>query len=119
MSTKNGNNRRPQKDIDLDLLIFIERYATNLLKWDILTFFGRHPNNRQTAQDIALEIGRSYRAIRPELGDLAMLGILNKFDNHNQPKYQLTGNPALRSLTLKFSQGKPPVSSLQDRAPIS
>ena len=119
MSTNNSNNRHPQKDIDLDLLIFIERYATNLLKWDILTFFGRHPDNRQTAQDIALQIGRSYRAIRPELGDLAMLGILTKFDNHNQPKYQLTDNPVLRSLTLKFSQKKPPVSSSQGRVFIS
>jgi len=110
MSLKSAKKQHPRKDIDLDLLIFIERYATNLLKWDILTFFGRHPESQQTAQDIALEIGRSYRVIRPELGDLAMLGILNKFDNHSHPKYRLTSNPSLRSLTLKLSRKKPSVA---------
>ena len=39
----------PAKEIDLDLLVFVERYVTNLLKWDLLTFFGNHPHEKKSA----------------------------------------------------------------------
>jgi putative ABC transport system permease protein len=34
----------PTKEVDVDFLVFVERYATDLLKWDILTFFAHNPN---------------------------------------------------------------------------
>jgi hypothetical protein len=97
----------PTKDIDLDLLVFIERYATNFLRWDLLTYFGQHPDNKRTAQDIATYIGRSCQVIRPEIGELTVLGVLDQLSDHSQPLYQLTTNPSLRSQVLKFAQKLP------------
>ena len=103
MSTQIAKIKAPEKDVDLELLVFVERYATNYLKWDILTYFGQYPDDRQTAEDIAGKIGRNYKALRPEIGDLAMLGVLKKSNNSSRPKYQLTSNPLLRTQALKFA----------------
>lgn len=94
----------PAKEVDVDFLVFVERYATDLLKWDILTFFGHNPNFYGTTEEIAQNLGRSSQSLRPELGDLALLGILRQTaqDDH-QTYYQLTTEPTLRRLTLKFA----------------
>jgi hypothetical protein len=56
---------------------------------------------------IAEQLGRSSRSIRPELGDLALLGVLEKIpDPNGRILYQLTKDPQLRSLTLKFANSQ-------------
>jgi len=94
----------PTKELDLDLLVFVERYATNLLKWDLLTYFGRHPDETRTAPEIASLLGRSERVLRPELGDLVMLGLLEQTNGAASPRYRLTHNHPLRSLIQKFAR---------------
>ena len=94
----------PTKELDLDLLVFVERYATNLLKWDLLTYFGRHPDEVRTVTEIASLLGRSERALRPELGDLVMLGLLEQTNGAGAPRYRLTPSPPLRSLVQKFAR---------------
>lgn len=93
------------KEVDVDFMVFVERYATDLLKWDILTFFSRNPEFFGTTEQIAQRIGRSSHSIRPELGDLALLGILDQKQRSEDRKtlYKLTQEPNLRRLTLKFS----------------
>lgn len=93
----------PQKEIDLALLIFIERYATSLPKWDILAFFGQHPDKSYSAEEIAVQLGRSIRSVRPELGELALLNVLEKDARHAQPTYCLTRHLPLRALVIKFA----------------
>jgi hypothetical protein len=94
----------PTKEVDVDFLVFVERYATDLLKWDILTFFAHNPNFCAPASHIAQEIGRTSHSIQPELGDLALLGILESTQrNGDQTLYQLTQEPHLRRVTLKFA----------------
>jgi hypothetical protein len=96
--------RPPTKEVDVDFLVFVERYATDLLKWDILTFFAHHPNFCAPASQIARHIGRSTHAIQPELGDLALLGILELGQSRgDQTAYQLTQTPHLRRVILKFA----------------
>ena len=97
----------PTKEVDIDFLVFVERYATDLLKWDILTFFGRNPDfYGQTAQ-IAERIGRSGLSIRPELGSLALLGILERTETeNNQTSYRLTTQDHLRQMTVKLATGQ-------------
>ena len=97
----------PTKEVDIDFLVFVERYATDLLKWDILTFFGRNPYfYGQTAQ-IAKRIGRSSLSIRPELGNLALLGILERTEtDNNQTAYQLTTQNHLRQMAIKLATGQ-------------
>ena len=93
----------PTKEIDVALLVFIERYATDLLKLDILTFFARNPDFCVSASAVAEHIGRSIQSVRPELGELVMLSILNQVSKNGQTLYQLTKAPHLREMTLKLS----------------
>jgi hypothetical protein len=32
----------PGKEVDIALLVFIERYANDLLKWDLISFFAHN-----------------------------------------------------------------------------
>jgi hypothetical protein len=97
----------PTKEVDIDFLVFVERYATDLLKWDILTFFGHRPDFCGSTSQIAGQIGRSSLSIRPELGDLVLLGILEQIQAEDgQPRYRLTAQPHLRRITLKFAQNQ-------------
>jgi hypothetical protein len=94
----------PGKEVDVEFLVFVERYATDLLKWDILSFFGSQPDFCGQSTEIAAQIGRSSQIIRPELANLALLGILKQ-----QPsaagafQYQLTSEPKLRGCTVKLA----------------
>jgi len=94
----------PTKEIDLDLLVFVERYVTNLLKWDLLAFFGTHPHTQKSAEEMVRHVGRNYKAVRSELGDLTMLELLQKSNGDGQPVYQLTANLVLRPQVIRFAQ---------------
>ena len=97
----------PKKEVDVDFLVFVERYATDLLKWDILTFFGHSPDFQGTVSQIAQQIGRSSQTIRPELGDLALVGVLAYTQSDDEEVlYQLTQNPQLRRMTLKLANSQ-------------
>ena len=97
----------PNKEVDVDFMVFVERYATDLLKWDILTFFGHNPDYCGSTSQIARRIGRGSHSIRPELGDLALLGILEQTQQEErQTLYQLTKEPSLRRLILKFANNQ-------------
>ena len=94
----------PTKEVDVEFLVFVERYATDLLKWDILTFFADNPNIQVTASDIAQRIGRTTDSVRLELGDLVLLDILNPIRvSDDLVIYQLTKDTYLRTMILKFS----------------
>ena len=92
------------QEVDLDVLVFVERYVTNLLKWDLLSFFGNNPHVSKTAQELANYIGRNDRAIRSELGDLTFLGLLQKSQGTETPRYTLTNNLVLRTQIIQFAQ---------------
>jgi hypothetical protein len=100
--------KSPVKEVDVDFMVFVERYATDLLKWDILTFFSHNPEFFGTTEQIAQRIGRSSHSIRPELGDLALLGILDQKQRAEDRKalYKLSQEPSLRQLTLKFASNQ-------------
>ncbi len=102
-----SGNPLPNKEIDLDLLVFIERYATSLIKWDLLTHFGRHPDEQFSLPELARQLGRNYKSVRVEVGDLAILGVFHYFTENNEPYYQLTTNPHVRLQIFKFTQTQP------------
>jgi hypothetical protein len=94
----------PTKEVDVDFLVFVERYATDLLKWDILAFFAHNPNFCASASKIAQHIGRSSHSVRPEVGDLMLLGVLEQVPSSNgQVLYQLAKEPGLRRVISKFA----------------
>ncbi len=90
---------RPRKTVNLDQFIFIERYAPTLIKWDILAFFGTHPDAQLSALDLSQQLNRNYQVVRRNVGDLALLGVLDVTDATPHPVYRLTQqNPRLREL---------------------
>jgi hypothetical protein len=93
----------PTKEIDVEFMVFIERYATDLLKWDILTFFANKPDYCASVSTVAEKIGRGAHTVRPELGDLVLLGVLDRCNlEDGQTLYQLTETSDLRRMTLKL-----------------
>jgi hypothetical protein len=94
----------PGREIDVALLVFIERYANDLLKWDLISLFARNPDLYDTPERVASRVGRNPRVVRPELGDLAMLGVLEWDSLNGDQFYYLTRQPEIRKLALKFAQ---------------
>ena len=94
----------PTKEVDVDLLVFIERYASDLLKWDLISFFAQNPDLYDTADNVARHIGRNPRVVRPELGDLVMSGVLDRHRLNGDQIYQLTRRSDLRKLALRFAK---------------
>ncbi|MCD6553401.1 MAG: hypothetical protein DRI52_06485 [Chloroflexi bacterium] len=90
------------REVDVELLAFVERYATGLLKWDIITFFGQNPHTHDTALNIAHFIGRNPRAVMLDLGDLAILGLLRQTRANGEIVYHLTSDRVLRGAILRF-----------------
>ncbi len=92
------------KEVDVDFLVFVERYATDLLRWDIITFFGKNPDYCGTTPQITRRLGLSLQVIRPELGDLALQGILEKTQMQDgSALYRLTKTAQLRRMALKLA----------------
>ncbi len=102
--SRRQNRRGPTGEIDVDLLVFIERYASDLLKWDLISFFAQNPDLYDTADNVARRVGRNPRVVRSELGDLVILGILERDELNGDHIYHLTHRADLRRLALKFAQ---------------
>jgi hypothetical protein len=102
VSRKPMSAQVPLEEVDVDLLAFVERYATGAVKWDIIVFFGENPYTGDTARSIAQRIGRSLDTVLPELVDLAMVGLLERIEIGGSVIFQLTQEQALRQTTLNF-----------------
>jgi hypothetical protein len=98
------NREGPRKEIDVDLLVFVERYANDLLKWDLISLFAQNPGLYDTAENVARRIGRNLRVVRSELSDLVVLGVLDWGKLNGDHLYHLTKHPDLRTQALKFAQ---------------
>lgn len=92
------------QEIDLELFTFIERYVTNLVRWDVLIFFGRHPAMHLEAHRVAQRIGRSPRLVQKELDDLVYLGIVRTYRNEDQVQYGLTRSTATRRAVIRMAR---------------
>lgn len=102
VSTEPASARILLEEVDVDLLAFVERYATGAVKWDIIALFGENPYTGDTARSIAQRIGRSLNIVLPELIDLAMVGLLERIKIDGAVVFQLTQEQALRQTTLNF-----------------
>jgi hypothetical protein len=92
---------KPTQEIDLELFAFIERYATNLARWDLLVYFGQHPTMRDNVLTIPNQVGRNARMVQEELDDLVYLGILSAQRNRNGIRYGLVSSPATRRAVVR------------------
>ena len=105
--TYNPEPAEPTQEIDLELLTFIERYATNLARWDLLVYFGKRPSARDNALKISEHVGRSARMVQKELDDLVYLGILSARRNGNGIHYGLVRSAATRRAVVRLAHDFP------------
>jgi DNA-binding MarR family transcriptional regulator len=96
--------RKPSHEVDVEMFTFIERYATNLARWDLLIFFGRNPSARDDASKIAEHVGRAERTVEKELDDLVYLGILHTHRNSDGVLYGLTHASATRRSVMRLAR---------------
>ena len=94
----------PSHEIDVELFTFIERYATNLTRLDLLIYFGQHPSLQLNTLEIAKRIGRATRSVQKELDDLVYLGILRVNRNAGNAHYGLTRTPATRRAVVRLAR---------------
>ncbi len=98
-STTPSSTLKPT-EVDVELFTFVERYATSLIRWDLLLFFGTHPRRSITAAELAQEMHRSVKATTKELDDLTYLRVLTRRYTPEKVTYQLARNgPARRAIT--------------------
>ncbi len=102
--TANSSFPLSTQEIDVELFTFIERYATNLVRWDLLLFFGRHPAMHLEAHQVAQRIGRSPRLVQKELDDLVYLGIVRLYRTESQVRYGLTRATATRRAVIRMAR---------------
>ena len=104
LTTQRGHPLTDSNEIDVELLAFMERYATNLARWDLLVYFGRNPATRDSARGIAKQVGRRTPTVQKELDDLAYLGILRAHANGHGMQYELARAPKTRRTIVRFAQ---------------
>ncbi|RLC80265.1 MAG: hypothetical protein DRI61_06140 [Chloroflexi bacterium] len=94
-------SQREWKEVDIELLAFIERVGSSLVKLDLLDFFARNPYTRDTSANIALRIGRDKEAVALELYDLYLMGFLERERLNNTFVYRLSPDKKTREMATK------------------
>jgi hypothetical protein len=90
-------------EVDIELFTFVERYATNLVRMDLLLFFGGNPEERFTAADLARSVRRSLRATKKELDDLTYLRVLTRRYTPKKTTYQLARKGGVRRPVMRLA----------------
>lgn len=91
-------------EIDVELFTFVERYATNLTRLDLLIYFGQHPSLHLNALEIAKRIGRATCSVQKELDDFCYLGILRANRNNGNSHYGLSRTSATRRAVTRLAR---------------
>jgi hypothetical protein len=91
------------QEVDIELFTFVERYATNLVRMELLLFFGYNPGERITAVDLARAVRRSLRATKKELDDLTYLRVLTRRYTPEKTTYQLARSAGVRRAVMRLA----------------
>ena len=93
---------RLMDDMDPTLLDFVKTKVNSFIKWDLVRFFYENPHTADTVENIAKYAGRNADAVRPELEDLVVSGIMEKRLLNNVPIYSLATDEEMRNLINQF-----------------
>ncbi len=80
----------------------ISKLVSDLSGVDIITFFVQNPYTCDSAQSLAVRIGRRPEQIRPVLDGLAEAGLLNRVDLGGVRVYELTSDPDRRQTLQQY-----------------
>jgi len=93
---------RLMTDMDPRLLHFLRGKVDSFVKWDLIRFFHDNPYTTDTAENIARYAGRSARAIRNDLAELAESSVLEENNLGDLTVYSLSRDPEIRELLERF-----------------
>lgn len=96
-------NTPTDKELDLQFLTFVEQYASNPIRSEVLQFMGTHPEVSASASEVASQIGRSRRLVRLELYELALGHVVKPIGHNGQICYRLSGDKTIRDLVARFA----------------
>ena len=91
-------------EIDLELFTFVERYATTLVRWDLILFFGKNPDTGWTPSEVANHLRRSVAVATKELDDLTYLRVLVRHYTPERTTYRLTRRATVRRAAIRLAQ---------------
>jgi hypothetical protein len=80
----------------------ISSAVSDLTGVDIVTFFVRNPYTCDSAESLAVRIGRRPAQIQPVLDSLAQAGLLHAVDLGNVRVYELTDDPHRRQTLQQY-----------------
>ncbi len=90
-------------EVDVELLTFVERYATNPVRWDLLLYFGLNPDAQESAHSIAGQVRRSVSTTVKELDDLTYLRVLRRRYTPERITYQLARRAGVRRVVTHLA----------------
>jgi hypothetical protein len=80
----------------------LSNLASDLVGADIVTFFVQNPHAFDTAEGLAIHIGRRPAQIEPVLRDLAAVKFLKEIDLGGSVVYELTEDPHRRQTLQQY-----------------
>jgi hypothetical protein len=80
----------------------ISRLVSDLAGLDIVTFFVRNPYAYDSAEGLAVRIGRRVAHVQPVLDGLAEAGLLDVLEVGGVRIYELTDDPQLRQTLQQY-----------------
>ncbi len=93
---------RVMRDMDPELLEFLQLYVDSFVKWDLLYFFHENPHTIDTVENIARYAGRTPAAVHSALQELAQRRLLEETEMGEMVVYALTPNPQKRAQLEQF-----------------
>lgn len=94
---------RGAAEIDLELFTFVERFATNNVRWDLILLFGKEPDSEMTSQEIAGQLRRGVFVTTQELDDLTYLRVLVRRYTPERITYRLSRRAAVRRSAIRLA----------------
>jgi hypothetical protein len=86
-----------------ELLGFLEQYATDRLKTELLAFWGRHPKAKFSRSAIRCALDFGKLDVDRALEQLVETGLVDVCANSKMPLYSLTANEERRRLVLELA----------------
>lgn len=94
---------RGAAEIDLELFTFVERFATNNVRWDLILLFGKDPDSELTSQEIAAQLRRGVYVTTQELDDLTYLHVLVRRYTPQRITYRLSRRATVRRSAIRLA----------------
>ncbi len=91
-------------EIDLELFTFVERYATSVVRWDLILFFGKYPDTDWTPAEVAEQLRRNRQIATKELDDLTYQHVLVRRYTPERTTYRLTRRAPARRAAMRLAQ---------------